>query len=77
MIYSIILGFILIIIKEYTEHISINISVYFFIPVSISFENYRVVHPAYRDDEEEEDEVDPDEIENRKSAWGNSLRSDT
>lgn len=37
--------------------------------VSISFENYRAVHPAYRDDEEDDEEVDQDEMENRKSAW--------
>ncbi|XP_062577269.1 serine/threonine-protein kinase RIO3-like isoform X2 [Saccostrea cucullata] len=36
--------------------------------VSISFENYRVVHPAYRDEEDEE-EIDPDEIEYRKTQW--------
>lgn len=41
--------------------------------VSISFENYRAVHPAYRDDEEEDEEVDQDEMENRKSAWGTSV----
>lgn len=41
--------------------------------VSISFENYRAVHPAYRDDEEDDEEVDLDEMENRKSAWGTSV----
>lgn len=41
--------------------------------VSISFENYRAVHPAYRDDEEDDEEVDQDEMENRKSAWGTSV----
>lgn len=41
--------------------------------VSISFENYRAVHPAYRDDDEDDEEVDQDEVENRKSAWGTSV----
>lgn len=41
--------------------------------MSISFENYRAVHPAYRDDDEEDEEVDQDEVENRKSAWGTSV----
>ncbi|XP_048730947.2 serine/threonine-protein kinase RIO3-like isoform X2 [Ostrea edulis] len=35
--------------------------------VSVSFENYRALHPAYKD--EEEDEIDPDEIESGKSRW--------
>lgn len=43
---------------------------FFFISVSVSFENYRALHPAYRD--EEEDEIDPDEIESGKSRWGTS-----
>ncbi|XP_076082709.1 serine/threonine-protein kinase RIO3-like isoform X1 [Mytilus galloprovincialis] len=36
--------------------------------VSISFENYRSVHPAYRDDEDTEEE-DDDDYEPPKSEW--------
>jgi hypothetical protein len=39
-----------------------------FVSVAISFENYRTVHPAYRDDEENEEESD--EENEPSTGWG-------